>query len=475
MPDKQTKIVATVGPASADREVLARMAAAGVDVFRINFSHGRPEDHFEAARLVREIAAETGLNLALLQDLQGPKIRVGLIEGGAVELVPGEGLTLTVADEDLLGTTERIAISYRALVEDVEPGQAILLDDGNLRLRVVEAHGDDIRTEIEIGGVLSDHKGLNVPGVELSIDALTAKDIHDLELGAEMDVDWVAQSFVRRPEDLLVTRAQLERVGSRAKLMAKIEMRAAVDRFDAILAEADGVMVARGDLGVEMPPEEVPVVQKRLIEATHEAGKPCITATQMLESMIHNPRPTRAETSDVANAIFDGSDAVMLSAETAVGDYPVEAVEMMRRVAEFVEASESFEARRRMFRPAARDTTPDAIAAAACEVAETLSARAILVFTSSGSSAWRVARNRPGMPVLALTPDPKVRAWLTLAFGLRAELAPVVSDSDEMVTMAMGHAQTHGMAAVGERIVITAGAPFGVEGTTNLVWVERVR
>jgi pyruvate kinase len=471
---KQTKIVATVGPASADRETLERMVAAGVDVFRINFSHGQPEDHFETARLVREIADETGLNLALLQDLQGPKIRVGLIEGGTIELVPGEQLILTADDEALVGTAERIAISYRALIEDVEPGQVILLDDGNLRLRVVEVADEEIRTEVEVGGPLSDHKGLNVPGVELSIDALTEKDIRDLELGAEINVDWVAQSFVRRPEDLLVTRAQLERVGSRAKLMAKIEMRAAVDRFDAILAASDGVMVARGDLGVEMPPEEVPVVQKRLIEATHEAGKPSITATQMLESMIHHPRPTRAETSDVANAIFDGTDAVMLSAETAVGNYPVEAVEMMRRVAEVVEASESFEAHRRVFRPAARDTTPDAIAAAACEVAETLSARAILVFTSSGSSAWRVARNRPGIPVLALTPDPRVRAQLALAFGLRAELAPVVSDAVDMVEMAMGHAQTHGMAAVGERIVITAGAPFGVAGTTNLVWVERI-
>jgi pyruvate kinase len=475
MPAKRTKIVATVGPASAQRSVLERMVKAGVDVFRINFSHGRAEDHAEAARLVREIAAESGHNLALLQDLQGPKIRVGLLKGGAVEIVAGEALTLTVIDQEALGTAERVSISYPALVDDIQPGQTLLLDDGNLRLRVTGVSAEEIRCTVEIGGLLSDHKGLNVPGVELSIDALTEKDIRDLQLGAEIDVDWVAQSFVRRREDLLVTRGHLKRVGSRARLMAKIEMRAAVENFDSILAEADGVMVARGDLGVEMPPEEVPVVQKRLIEDTHKAGKPCITATQMLESMIHHPRPTRAETSDVANAIFDGTDAVMLSAETAVGAYPVEAVEMMRRVAEVVEASESFEARRRLFRPVAADTTPDAIAAAACDVAETLSAKAILVFTSSGSSAWRVARNRPGIPVLALTPDPKVRAFLALAFGLRAELAPVVSDADEMVAMAMGHAQTHGMAAAGERIVITAGTPVGVEGTTNLVWVERVR
>jgi pyruvate kinase len=475
MAAKSTKIVATVGPASAQRSTLERMAAAGVDVFRINFSHGHSEDHVETARLVREIAAESGLNLALLQDLQGPKIRVGTFGDGEIELVAGNAFTLTAAADDFPGTVERVSISYAALVDDIKPGQTLLLDDGNLRLRVVHVSGNDIQTEVEVGGVLSDHKGVNVPGVALSIEALTEKDLHDLELGTEIGVDWVAQSFVRHRDDLILTRSHLKRLGSNASLMAKIEMRAAVDNFDSILAEADGIMVARGDLGVEMPPEEVPVVQKHLIEATHLAGKPCITATQMLESMIHNPRPTRAETSDVANAIFDGTDAVMLSAETAVGDYPVEAVEMMRRVAEVVESSDSFEARRSLLRPEAAETTPDAIAAAACEVAETLSARAILVFTSSGSSAWRVARNRPGIPVLALTPHPQVRASLALAFGLRAELAPVVSDSDDMVTMAMEHVQTHEMAAVGERIVITAGAPFGVIGTTNLVWVERVR
>jgi pyruvate kinase len=475
MPSKRTKIVATVGPASASRDILTRMAAAGVDVFRINFSHGKAEDHFETARLVREIAAESGRNLALLQDLQGPKIRVGRLQGGAVEIVAGNVLTLTASTNEPEGTTERVSVSYAALAAEVQPGQILLLDDGNLRLRVTSVSGEDIHTEIEVGGRLSDHKGVNAPGVELSIEALSEKDIRDLECGAEIDVDWVAQSFVRRREDLLLTRRHLKRLGSRASLMAKIEMQSAVENFDSILGTADGIMVARGDLGVEMPPEEVPVVQKRLIETTHRAGKPCITATQMLESMIHHPRPTRAETSDVANAIFDGTDAVMLSAETAVGDYPVEAVEMMRRVAEVVEASESFEARRRMFRPDAAETTADAIAQAACEVAETLSARAILVFTSSGSSAWRVARERPRIPILALTPDAKVRASLALAFGLRAELAPAVGNADEMVAMAMEYAQTHGMAAAGERIVITAGAPFGVEGTTNLVWVERVR
>jgi pyruvate kinase len=407
---------------------------------------------------LRQIAAESGRNLGLLQDLQGPKIRVGRLQGGAVELVAGEALTLTAATDEPEGTAQRVSISYAALATEVQPGQVLLLDDGNLRLRVTATSGEDIHTEVEVGGRLSDHKGVNAPGIELSIEALTEKDIRDLESGAEIGVDWVAQSFVRRCDDLLLTRQQLERLGSKARLMAKIEMQSAVENFNSILSTADGIMVARGDLGVEMPPEEVPVVQKHLIGTTHRAGKPCITATQMLESMIHHPRPTRAETSDVANAIFDGTDAVMLSAETAVGDYPVESVEMMRRVAEVVEASESFEASRRRFRPGAADTTADAIAQAACEVAETLSARAILVFTSSGSSAWRVARNRPRIPILALTPDAGVRASLALAFGLRAELAPAVSDADDMVAMAMEHAQAHGMAAAGERIVITWGA-----------------
>ena len=473
MPDKRTKIVATLGPASTTRDTLAAMAAAGTDVFRLNFSHGSADDHIVAARHVRAIAAETGRNLALLQDLQGPKIRIGTFHDGAVELEAGQRFDLVLSD--IAGDAAGVGISYAQLANDLDTGQIVLLDDGNVRLRVTEVAADRVVTEVEVGGRLSDHKGVNVPGVDPALSPLTDKDIRDLELGAELDVDWVAQSFVRSASDLELSRHYLERFGSSARLMAKIEKPAAVDRFDDILAAADGIMVARGDLGVEMPPEEVPVVQKRLIGCTHDAGKPVITATQMLESMVDHARPTRAETSDVANAIFDGSDAVMLSAETAIGRYPVESVAMMQRVATVVEEAPAFEERRKMLRPEATESAPDAIAKAACEVAETLSARAVVVFTASGSSAWRVARNRPRIPVLALTPTVKVRATLALAFGVRTELAPVVADADEMVRIAIEHVRGHDMADVGERIVITAGAPFGVAGTTNLVWVESVR
>jgi pyruvate kinase len=472
MEAKQTKIVATVGPASLEQDTLEQLSAAGVDVFRLNFSHGHADQHVDAASRIRAVAEATGRNLALLQDLQGPKIRIGRFRDGAIVLEPGQRFTLSL--EEVEGDSERVSLSYRDLPKDIEVGQELLLDDGNLRLRVTELSSSAIATEVEIGGRLTDLKGVNVPRAHLSLPSLTDKDVQDLELGHELDVDWVAQSFVRSPDDLKLTRHYLDRMGSKARLMAKIETPVAVDRFEEILGEADGVMVARGDLGVEMPPEEVPLVQKRLIQAAHRTGKPTITATQMLESMIEHSRPTRAETSDIANAILDGTDAVMLSAETAIGKYPVESVAMMSRVARVVEASEAFEDCRRMLRPAATETTPEAIAKAACEVAETLSARAILVFTASGSSAWRIAHNRPRIPALALTPRAKVRATLALAFGIRAELAPVASDSDEMVSLAIERAKAHGMAEPGERIVITAGVPFGVQGTTNLVWVARV-
>ncbi len=453
--------------------MLSALSAAGTDVFRLNFSHGGRDQHVAAAGHVRAIAAETGRNLALLQDLQGPKIRVGRFEAGSVELETGQPFRLYLSERD--GDAGGVSLSYPDLVDSIDIGHTVLLDDGNIRLRIVDLTTEAIHTEVEVGGPLSDLKGITVPGAEPALPALTEKDMRDIELGVELDVDWVAQSFVQRADDLKLARHYLGRFGSTARLMAKIETPAAVARFDEILAAADGIMVARGDLGVEMPPEEVPVVQKRLVECAHDAGKPVVTATQMLESMVHNPRPTRAETSDVANAIFDGTDAVMLSAETAIGAYPVESVAMMRRVAAVVESSPLFEERRKLLRPDATDATPSAIAHAACEVAESLSARAILVFTAGGSSALRVARNRPAVPVLALTPSPKVRATLALSFGVRAELAPGVADADQVVSRALEAAREHGLAAEGDRIVITAGVPFGVTGTTNMVWVERVR
>ncbi len=475
MLSKRTKIVATIGPASRKPEVLERMIAAGLNVVRLNFSHGSPDDHRETVDMVRAAADKAGHAVAILQDLQGPKIRIGRFTGGKVELREGQTFVLGLEDEP--GDARGVSVSYKGLVGDVEPGQALLLDDGRLRLRVesVDHAAGEIHTIVELGGELSDHKGINIPGADLSIPAMTDKDIEDLALGAELDVDWVAVSFVRSRDDLLLARHYMNRFGSEARLMAKIEKPGAVQRFDEILAEADGIMVARGDLGVEMPPEEVPIVQKRLIRRTRGAGKPVVTATQMLESMIHAPSPTRAEASDVANAIFDGTDAVMLSAETAVGAYPVEAVAMMARVARAVEGSPEYQNAQRMLRPEPEHTTQDAIALAATEVAESLPAKVVVVFTASGSSLWRVARYRPGVPVLALTPNARACRQLVLAAGVYTATAPDPTSTDEMVAEAASFVKREQLADVGDRIVITAGVPFGVRGSTNMVWVEQVK
>ncbi|WP_019550763.1 pyruvate kinase [Thermus scotoductus] len=471
-PFKRTKIVATLGPASDSKEAIRALAEAGADVFRLNFSHGTHEEHRRRAAWVREVGKELGKTLAILQDLQGPKIRIGRFKEGRVELKAGQPFILTRAPVE--GDETRVSITYKGLPEDVAPGQVLLLDDGRLRLRVERIQGDEIHTVVELGGILSDSKGINVPGSDLSIPALSEKDIQDLALGAELGVDWVAVSFVRTRDDLLLARHYLARHGSRARLMAKIEKPSAVHRFEEILEEADGIMVARGDLGVEMPLEEVPIMQKRLILKAIAAGKPVITATQMLESMVQNPSPTRAEASDVANAIFDGTDAVMLSAETAAGAYPVEAVATMARIARVVESSPEFLQKLNVLRPAPTPTIQDAIAQAADDIVEAVDAKAIVVFTATGSSARRIARTRPKVPILALTPNPEVERQLALVWGVLPHLAPDPQDTDDMVRIALEKAKACGLAQVGERVVIAAGVPFGVQGTTNLIRVERV-
>lgn len=470
---KRTKIVATIGPASKDPAVLERLIESGVNVVRLNFSHGTADDHRDIAASVRRIAERLGRTVAILQDLQGPKIRVGRFGTGRVLLSTGAPFVITT--DDVVGDDARVSVSYKDLPADVQPGQELLLDDGRLRLRVEAVKGAEVHTIVEIGGALSDHKGINIPGADLSIPALTEKDIRDLAVGESIEVDWVAVSFVRTRDDVLVARDHLARVGSRARLIAKIEKPGAVARFNDILEVVDGIMVARGDLGVEMPPEEVPVIQKRLISLTRAAGKPVITATQMLESMVHDPRPTRAEASDVANAIFDGTDAVMLSAETASGAWPVEAVQMMRKVACQVEKAQEFRMRQEATRPAPLANTQDAISLAAVEVANALNAAAIVTFTVSGSSAWRIARNRPRMPVLALTPDPRVCNLLTLAFGVYPLRTREAHDTDDMVALALEEVQRAGLVKFGDKVVITAGVPLGMRGTTNLLRVERVR
>ena len=472
MLSRRTKIVATLGPASRAPEVLARLIEAGVNVFRLNFSHGERAEHEAAVRTIRELAKAHDRPVAVLQDLQGPKIRVGRFKEGQVELKPGATFVLTT--EPVEGDEARVSISYKGLPADVKPGQTLLLDDGRIVLEVVSTTPTEIVTRVVVGGVLSNNKGINVPGAELSIPALTEKDIEDLEFGARLDVDWVAVSFVRSRDDLLLARHYMNRFNSSARLLAKIEKPQAVVRFDEILDEADGVMIARGDLGVEMPLEDVPLVQKRLIRKSIHAGKPVITATQMLESMVQSPTPTRAEVSDVANAIFDGTDAVMLSAETAVGAYPVEAVRVMDRVARRVEASAEYAEKLRFLRPEPLHTTPDSIALASVDVAESLPARVIAVFTASGRSVAHVARFRPAVPVAALTPSERVCRQLALVSGVYPRLAPDPKDTDDMVRLAMERVRSLGVAEPGDRVVITAGVPFGVSGTTNMLRVERL-
>lgn len=470
--DRATKIVATIGPASRTPETLGRMMDAGLNVVRMNFSHGDPEDHRQTVQMVRELAAERGLTIGILQDLQGPKIRVARFAEGQVTLEAGQRFTITM--DDVEGNEERVGSTYKGLAQDVYPGLTLLLDDGNLALRVDQVRGPDIHTTVLIGGVLKNNKGINVPGADLSVPALTEKDVQDMEFGARLGVDWVALSFVRSRDDLLLARHYLARFGSRAKLMAKIEKPQAVERFEDILREVDGIMVARGDLGVEMRPEQVPTIQKRLIRLCREAGKPVITATQMLESMIGLPRPTRAEASDVANAIYDGTDAVMLSAESAAGQYPVEAVSMMDRIAREAEASEHYELLQRQM-VVETELAQDSIAFAACSIGEKLEAPAIVTFTSTGGAATRVAKYRPRLSILALTPNEQTRNQLALTWGVSPMLSEDPHDTDDMVRIANDELRKSGLADVGDRYVITAGVPFGVRGTTNMLRVERLR
>jgi len=469
---RATKIVATIGPASRNVETLGRMMDAGLNVVRMNFSHGSKEDHRETYDMVRNLAREKGVTVGILQDLQGPKIRVGTFKNGPVMLVKGEAFILT--SEVVDGDVKRATTQYAGLVQDVRPGMKLLLDDGNLELEVVRVEGQDILTTVVIGGKLSDKKGINVPEAALSVPALAAKDREDLAFGAELGVDWVALSFVRSREDMLDARAELARHGSKAKLMAKIEKPTAVERFAEILAESDGIMVARGDLGVECLPEDVPIIQKKLIRACREANKPVITATQMLESMRENPRPTRAEASDVANAIMDGTDAVMLSAESASGMYPIESVQMMDRIARATEASEQYRMELNPSHGAVRGVS-NSIADAACAMAVALEAKAIVCFTATGTSVFQVSSKRPLVPIVGTTPFELVKNQLALCWGVIPMLAPEIDSTERMAEIADGEIRQLEFVGEGDRYVIIAGLPFGQSGSTNMVRVERVK
>ncbi len=467
---RQTKIVATLGPASASPDMIARLFHTGADVFRLNFSHGTHADHAANIAAVRALEAEAGRPIGLLADVQGPKLRVGRFAGGRVHLSTGQGFVL---DQDPTpGNARRVQLPHPEIMSAASSGTTLLLDDGKLRLRVARNRGGHLECEVVTGGPLSDRKGVNVPDVALQIPALTEKDRRDLDFSLEHGVDFIGLSFVQRPQDVAEARAIAR---GRAWIVAKIEKPQALEQLDAIIDLADAVMVARGDLGVELPPEEVPLAQKRIVRAARAAGRPVIVATQMLESMMSAPAPTRAEASDVAAAVFDGADAVMLSGETAAGQYPAEAVSMMDRIVTRVEADPGWRQIMDAGRPEADGSVSSAIATAACQIARSVGGRAIVAFTSSGKTALRVARERPGQPVLAVVTDERVTRRLALAWGVHAVHAQDARTMTEAVARAARLAREEGLARPGDPIVVAAGIPFGQAGTTNSLRVTTIK
>ncbi len=469
---QRTKIVATIGPASQEAPVLERLIRAGVNVVRLNFSHGEPEQHLEVLRSAREIGARLGQPVAVLQDLAGPKIRTGNVKDGKpVELRQGARLLITT-DESVEGTPERISTTYDPLPRDVAPGDKILLDDGNLELRVLKTEGKTVECEVVHGGLLKAHKGMNLPGVKLSSPALTEKDKRDLALGVEHGVDYVALSFVRQAADVEEAKAFIRSQGGSIPVISKIEKREAVDDLPSILEATDGVMVARGDLGVELSTEEVPTLQKRIIQMANGAGKAVITATQMLESMVENPRPTRAEASDVANAILDGTDGIMLSAETASGRYPVETVETMCRISRYTEQHYGFGGLTHMSGGQGPDVARS-LARVASTVAEELNCKLIVAFTESGSTARLVSSFRPRAPIAAITYHEHTYRRLALWWGVVPVKSEFATTTDEMIVKGEALLKRRGLAAGGDIILMLAGQSHSA-GATNMLRVHTI-
>ncbi len=466
---RRSKIVATLGPATAQRAVIADLFRAGADVFRINMSHASHDDMRERVKIIRSLEPEFGRPIAILLDLQGPKLRVGLFKDGAVELKRGDSF---VFDSDTTpGDATRVHLPHPEILQALQPGHVVLIDDGKVRLHISEASAKRAVAVVDIGGRVSNRKGVSLPDTEIPVASMTPKDRDDLEAGLEAGVDWIAVSFVQKAEDV----ADVKKVaGNRALVLAKIEKPQAISRLEEIMEVADAFMVARGDLGVEMPLEKVPGLQKRINRMARRLGKPVIVATQMLESMISLPVPTRAEVSDVAAALFEGADAVMLSAESASGRYPVEAVATMNKIAEEVEHDSFYRQIINAQRPKPEATVADAIATAARDVAETLDLKAIVAWTSSGSTAFRIARERPEPPVLALTPNRDTARRLALVWGVHAVVTQDAQDVDDMAARACVIAASEGFAVPGERIIIVAGVPFGSPGATNMVRIANV-
>ncbi len=467
---RKAKIVATLGPATSTQAEIEALFLAGVDVFRLNFSHGSHADHKNRYDIIRDIEQTTKRPIGVLVDLQGPKLRVGQFESGSVVLEAGQKFRFDL--DPALGDKNRAPLPHPEILSVLRPGVTLLLDDGKLRMRVRKAAKDVAECEVEIGGKLSDRKGVNVPDVVLPVSPLTKKDRTDLTFALDLGADWIALSFVQRPEDIAEAR---KLIAGRARILAKLEKPAAIEKLEEIVELSDAIMVARGDLGVEMPAEDVPGLQKRIIAACRLAGKPVVVATQMLDSMVTAPTPTRAEASDVATAVYDGADAVMLSAETASGAYPLESVSMMNRIAERVERDPFY---RRILEAQRLDhyaTESDAISQAAAQVAHTLSAAAICTYTTSGSTGLRMARERPDVPILCLTSRLETARNMALVWGTHCVVTADIKRFSEMAEKACRIAHREDFAKIGERIVVTAGVPLGTPGSTNILrvaWVD---
>jgi pyruvate kinase len=466
---RKVRVLATLGPASSTPEMIETLFRAGADAFRINMSHGDQESKIPVIAAIRALEKKVGRPSTILADLQGPKLRVGKFAGGRVELAHGSTFVLDRSTDK--GDATRVELPHREIFAAIEPGARLLLDDGKLVLRVTDHDEERIETIVEVGGPLSDHKGLNVPDVVVPMAALTDKDRSDLAFAIDQGVDWIALSFVQRPEDLWEAR---KLIGGHAALLAKIEKPAAIERLEEIVDACDGVMVARGDLGVELPPERVPPLQKRIVETARRQGRPVVVATQMLESMIKSPSPTRAEVSDVATAVYDGADAIMLSAESAAGDWPVQSVSMMNAIGVSVEGDPMHGDRIHFTVTRPDPTTADALAEAAKTIARTVSASAIICFTTSGSTARRIARERPSVPILVMTPKLETARRLGLLWGVHAVHTRDVDSFEEMVAKSKRTALRQGMVKAGDRVILMAGVPFRTPGSTNVIHVVRI-
>jgi len=469
---RKTKIVATLGPSTHSPERVEELIQAGVNVFRMNFSHGTHETHLEQLQYVREVSARLNANVAVMQDLQGPKIRIGDVENGGVELKPGT--SFRISTESCVANQERASVSYPYLLEDIQEGSRVLIDDGNMELQVLRKEADALVCLVIHGGILKPRKGVNFPDASLQIAALSQKDRNDMLFAIEHKLDFVAVSFVQRPSDVMETKDFLSSKGAYIPVIAKIERQEAINNIEAIIDIADGVMVARGDLGVEIPTEAVPLAQKKIIEFCNLAGKPVITATQMLDSMVNNPRPTRAEASDVANAILDGTDAVMLSNETAAGLYPIQAVQTMHRIAMVIEEQMSEAFTGKLQRKNSTFNIAVSVGAAACQMAHALNATAIISATMGGSIVRHIAKHRPPVLVIAATPHEATLKRLNLVWGVFPIRIQAAEDTDELMRTILEEALKNELVNKGDTVIMTAGIPAGQPGSTNMIKVETV-